>query len=215
MRAASLSEDPLAVGSSARIITQALMADGHFGAATATANKFAERLEYDVQRATPDSLSIYGSLLLRGAIAAGHDDDRESAMAMLDEAAGAGARLGADRNHRWTAFGPVNVLVHRVNIAVSLGDAGVAIDQARKVDLDLLPITERKAAFIVDVARAYVQWGKHEKACNALRAAKLLAPQEVSSRPVVRRLVADLLVTSPPAVRLQLRELADHIGVVA
>src|SRR5260370_16705758 len=87
MRAASLSEDPLAVGSSARIITHALMADGHFGAATATATKFAERVEYEVQRATPDSLSIYGSLLLRGAITARHAGDPEAAIAMPDQAA--------------------------------------------------------------------------------------------------------------------------------
>ena len=215
MRAASRSEDPLVVGSSARIITHALMADGHFGAATATASRFAERVEHDVERAMPDSLSIYGSLLLRGAIAAGQAEDREGAMTMLDEAAGVGSRLGADCNRRWTAFGPVNVLLHRVNIAVSLGDAGVAIDHARQVDLDLLPITERKAAFLVDVARAYAQWSKHEKAYHALRAARQLAPQEVSSRPSVRRLVADLLATSPPTVRPHLRELADHIGVIA
>jgi hypothetical protein len=136
-------------------------------------------------------------------------------MTMLEEAARAGSRLGADYNHRWTAFGPVNVQLHRVNIGVSLGDAGVAIDQARKVDLDLLPITERKAAFLVDVARAFAQWGKHEKAYHAIRAAMQLAPQEVGSRPSVRRLVADLLATSPPTVRPYLRELADNIGAIA
>ncbi|SPL99955.1 unnamed protein product [[Actinomadura] parvosata subsp. kistnae] len=44
----------------------------------------------------------------------------------------------------WTAFGPNNVLCHRVHIALRLGDAGTAIDYARQVDLDLLPINERK-----------------------------------------------------------------------
>lgn len=215
MRAATLSEDPLVIGSSARIITHALMADGHFGAATSTASQFAERVESDVQHASADSLSIYGSLLLRGAIAAGHAEDRAAAMTMLDEAAAAASRLGADYNHRWTAFGPVNVVVHRVNVAVSLGDAGQAIEHGRTVDLDLLPITERRAAFLVDVARAFAQWGKHENAYDALRAAERIAPQEVSSRPSVRRLVADLLATSPPTVRPHLRDLADQIGAIA
>ncbi len=215
MRAASLSEDPLAVGSSARIVTHALMADGHFGAATTTASRYGEQLAAELSRPTPDSLSVYGSLLLRGAIAAGQAEDRDASMAMLDEAARAGSRLGSDYNHRWTAFGPANVLLHLVNVAVRLGDAGAAIDHAREVNLDLLPITERKASFFIDTAHAFAQWGKHEKAYQALRAADQLAPQEVRSRPGVRHLVSDLLATAPPTVRPHLREFADHIGALA
>ena len=78
-----------------------------------------------------------------------------------------------------------------------------------------MPITERKVAFLVDVARAFAQWGRHEKAYHALRDAEQLAPQEVGSRPSVRRLVADMLATSPPTVRPHLRDLADHIGAIA
>jgi hypothetical protein len=215
MKAASLSEDPLAVGSSARIITHALMADGHFVAATTTAGRYGERLAADVDTPTSDFLSVYGSLLLRGAIAAAQAEDRDASITMLDEARQAGSRLGSDYNHRWTAFGPANVLLHRVNVAVRLGDAGAAIGHARKVNLDLLPITERKASFFVDTAQAFAQWGKHEKAYQALRAADQLAPQEVRSRPAVRRLVSDLLVTAPPTVRPHLREFATQIGASA
>jgi hypothetical protein len=215
MRAASLSEDPLTVGSSARIITHALMADGHFAAATTTAGSYGERLAAEVRKPTSDSLSVFGSLLLRGAVAAAQAEDRDVSMAMLDEAGQAGSRLGSDYNHRWTAFGPANVLLHRVNVAVFLGDAGAAIDHARKVNLDLLPITERKASFFVDTAQAFAQWSKHEKAYHALRAADQLAPQEVRSRPAVHRLVNDLLATAPPTVRPHLREFATQIGASA
>ena len=52
-------------------------------------------------------------------------------MSMLNEAGQAGSRLGSDHNHRWTAFGPVNVLLHRISVAVRLGDAGSAINHAR------------------------------------------------------------------------------------
>jgi hypothetical protein len=62
MQAARLSEDPVTVGSSARIITHALMDDGHFGAAATTASRFAQRLDHDVDQHNPDSLSVYGSL---------------------------------------------------------------------------------------------------------------------------------------------------------
>jgi hypothetical protein len=131
---------------------------------------------------------------------------------LLNEAGQAGRRLGSDHNHRWTAFGPVNVLLHRITVAVRLGDARSAISYARKVDLDQLTVTERKASFFVDTAQAFSQWGKHEKALNALRAAEELAPQEVRSRPAVHRLVGDLLATAPRTVRPHLREFAAHIG---
>ena len=212
MRAAALSQEPLAVGTSARIIIHALMADGHFGAATAVASTHAQRLEADMRKPTPESLSVNGSLLLRGALAAAQAEDRDLSTTLLDEAGQAGSRLGSDHNHRWTAFGPGNVLLHRINVAVRLGDAGSAINYARKVDLDQLTVTERKASFFVDTAQAFSQWGKHDKALTSLRAAEELAPQEVSSRPAVHRLVGDLLATAPPTVRPHLSEFAAHIA---
>ena len=213
MQAARLSEDPVTVGSSARIITHALMDDGHFGAATSTASAYAARLDRDVDQHTSDSLSVYGSLLLRGAVAAGQRNDRGAVATMLDEAEGAGKRLGGDYNYRWTAFGPTNVQLHRVNIATFLGDAGQAIAEARRVDLDRIPITERKAALLIDSSRALTQWGKHEKAYEILRAAEQLAPEEVSARPAVHRLLRDLLATSPPSIKRQVRGFTTQIGV--
>jgi hypothetical protein len=130
MRAAALSQEPLAVGTSARIVTHALMADGHLGAATTVAGTYAQRLAAEVRNPTPESLSVYGSLLLRGALAAAQAEDRDGSTTLLDEAGQAGSRLGSDDNHRWTAFGPVNVLLHRINVAVRLGDAGSAINYA-------------------------------------------------------------------------------------
>jgi hypothetical protein len=100
-----------------------------------------------------------------------------------------------------------------VNVAVRLGDAGAAIDYARKVDLAKLPITERKAAFFIDTAQAFTQWGKYEKAYHALRAANLLAPQEIRSRPAVRHMVSDLLATAPPTVRPHICEFAGQLAV--
>jgi hypothetical protein len=213
MRAAALSQEPLAVGTSARIVTHALMADGHFGAATTVASTYAQRFAAEVRHPTPESLSVYGSLLLRGALAAANAEDRDGSTTLLDEAGQAGSRLGSDYNHRWTAFGPANVLLHRIHVAVRLGDAGSAINHARKVNLDQLTVTERKASFFVDTAQAFSQWGKHEKAYHALRAAEELAPQEVRSRPAVRRLVSDLLATAPPTVRPHLSEFAARPGV--
>jgi tetratricopeptide (TPR) repeat protein len=213
MHAARRSQDPTIIASSARIITHALMNDGHLGAATTTAGHFAERLNTDIGTHTPDSLSVYGSLLLRGAVAAGQRNDRATAHTLLAEADGAGQRLGGDYNHRWTAFGPTNVALHRVNIAMLLGDAGEAIKHARTVDFEAIPIVERKASLLVDTARALAQWGKHDKAYETLRAAHHIAPEEISARPAVHRMLRDLSATAPPSTRRHISRFSTDIGV--
>src|SRR5260370_35729568 len=100
MHAAGASQDPLTAGSSARILPHALMSSGHLGAAVSTATGLAARLDSDVGAHSPESLSVYGSLLLRGAIAAAHSNDRQAARGLLAEARGAGRRLGTDANLR-------------------------------------------------------------------------------------------------------------------
>lgn len=213
MRAARASEDPVTIGASARIITHTLMNGGHLPAAISTASSHAAQLDRDVDSHTPDSLSVYGSLLLRGSIAAAKRGNRGTAHELLDEADEAGKRLGVEGNFRWTAFGPLNAALHRVNIAVTLGDAGTAIDVARGVDLSQLTVTERKASLLIDVARAFLQWGRHEKAYVALRAAEATAHEEVSGRPSVHRIIGQLRATAPPSLRREVEQFATQIGV--
>ncbi|MBT2234677.1 XRE family transcriptional regulator [Nonomuraea sp. NEAU-A123] len=215
VQAAHASQSPLMIGSSSRIITHALMDGGHHRAATDTARTAAARMDTDLTHPSPDELSIYGSLLLRGAVAAAHSSNRHNIAELLDEAAEAGTRLGTDANHMWTAFGPNNVLCHRVNIALRLGDAGTAINHARQVEIAKLPINERKATLLLDISRAFLMCGQHDKALHILRAAGELAPEEVSGREAARRLVRDILATAPISVRREAREYAESLGVVA
>jgi hypothetical protein len=213
MQAARASQDVVTMASSARIITHAMMNGGHLKAAAATASAQAASLDRDVAAHDPESLSVYGSLPLRGAIAAAQHDDRRLAHELLAEADEAGSRIGEDRNLRWTAFGPTNAKLHRVSIAVTLGDAGTALDVARTVDLDKVTVTERKACFLVDASRALLQCGRHEKTLLALRAAEQIAPEEIAGRPAVRKMVKDLIATGPPSVQRQAADFAGLIGV--
>jgi transcriptional regulator with XRE-family HTH domain len=213
MQAARASEDPVTIASSARIITHAMMNSKHYKAATDTASTLAARFDRDVSSHDPESLSVYGSLLLRGAIAAAQQDNRRGAHELLTEAEEAASRLGEDRNLRWTAFGPTNASLHRVNIAVTLGDAGTAIDVARTVDLGKIDVTERKASFLMDTARAFLQCGRHERAYLALRAAEEVAPEEITGRPQAHRLVRDLMNSAPLSVQRQAEDFARRIGV--
>ncbi|POM27675.1 hypothetical protein BTM25_20930 [Actinomadura rubteroloni] len=212
MQAARNSQDLTTLGSSARIVTHALMNDGHYGAATKTASSYAEHIDRQAEDPTPDLLSVYGALLLRGAVAAGQRGDRDTAATLLDEAQNAGRQLGGDFNHRWTAFGPTNVQLHRVNIALQLGDAGTALHHARTINLDRIALRERKATLLMDTARALTQWGKHEKAYDMLRTAHQLAPEE-AARPSAHHMMRTLSATAPPGIKRQLHEFTAEIGI--
>ncbi|GLW32218.1 helix-turn-helix domain-containing protein [Actinoplanes regularis] len=215
VQAAQQTEIPLMIGSSARIITHALMDGGHHRAAASNASSAAQRMDAALTQPTDDDLSVYGSLLLRGAIAAAHNSDRHTSTELLDEAEQAGDRLGHEGNHMWTAFGPNNVLCHRVSAALRFGDAGTAIDYARRIDLDALPINERKAVLLLDVTHAFLMWGKHEQALHTIQAAGQIAPEEITGRPRIRRLVGDLVATAPISVRREAREFAAAHGIAA
>jgi transcriptional regulator with XRE-family HTH domain len=213
MQAARASQDPVTIGSSARIVTHAMSSSGHLKAATSTASSYAANLDRDVPTHDAESLSVYGALLLRGAIAAAQHDDRHTAHELLAEAGDAAKRLGEDRNLRWTAFGPTNAKLHRVNVAVTLGDAGTAIDVARTVNLSNVTVTERRASFLVDTARAFLQCGKSDKAYLTLRAAEEMAHEDIAGRPAVHRLVRDLITLTPPSARSQVEDSAQQIGI--
>ena len=211
MAFAERSQDPLAVGSSARIVAHALFSSGHFREARTIALSAATRL--DTHNPTQQQLSVFGSLLLRGAIAAALSGDRAGALELLDEADNAATSFGEDRNDRWTAFGPTNVRLHRVHVAVTLGDAGTALEHARAIDLNSLAVMERRACLCIDAARALVQWDRYAEACHMLTAAQRLAPEELMSRPSVRAMVGDIVRRAPRSAQPRARALAARVSV--
>jgi len=213
MTAARTSGDPLTIASSTRCLVHTLTASGHLVEATSLAISAAEQFDRDDPFTSVDRYSVYGALLLRASIAAARREDADTARALLDEAADAARRVGDEANAAWTAFGPTNVVLHRVAVAVALGDAGTAVRLAATVNLDRLPIPERKATLLLDTAKALTQWGKYEKALNAIRTAEQFAPEEVRSRTSVHQLLADLDRRCPPPVQRQVRQYADGIGV--
>lgn len=214
-QAAQVSQDPVLVGSSARVYVRALMRERHYRTAADFAVSTAEQLNRPTSSSsTASAVSVYGSLMLIGAVAAARQEDRARALALLDEAEQTARRLGGDHNHRWTAFGPTNVLLHRVSIAVELGDAGQAVHQARQIDPARVPLMERKVVLHLDTARAYAQWGKLREAHTALTTAERLAPEELKERPMVHRLVDELRTRSTGHLKRDFVHLADRVGVV-
>jgi hypothetical protein len=105
-----------------------------------------------------------------------------------------------------------SVGVYRIGVHTALGEPGVALDHARRVDQHLLPTPERHARFCIDTARAWEQHGRRDRAYETLRAAERHAPEEIR-RPSVRTLIAGMLYTpGPPPTGL--RSLAARAGAI-
>jgi hypothetical protein len=173
-----------------------------------------DRLEPGSDTTSPDYLSLYGMLFLLGGVAAVRRSDRSLSRDLLSEGAAVAERLGADGNARYTAFGPTNVVLHRVAALTDLREGGAALEAAEDIDLEglvLLP-RERRANFHIDLARAHQQCGQADEATDELRDAYELAPDEVRCRPVSYTLIETLHRTSP-APTLSLRRLATAVGL--
>jgi hypothetical protein len=122
----------------------------------------------------------------------------------------AAARLGEGRNDYNTEFGPANVALHEIAVAVELGDAGRALRSASAVDTSGLS-AERRALMLIDVARAHAQRRQISEAVAALRQAEGITPQQVRAHDQVRQLVSDLTAMQDPPLA-ELRDLAERVG---
>jgi hypothetical protein len=148
-------------------------------------------------------MSLCGALTLQRAVTASRVNDPDAAYGHLEQARQIAERLGEGRNDYNTEFGPANVTLHEVAVAVELGDAGRALRAAATVDTTGLS-PERQARLLIDVARAHAQRRQVHEAVTALRQAEAITPEQVRGHDVVRQLVFDLLtMQDPPTVDLR------------
>ncbi|MEV6847427.1 helix-turn-helix domain-containing protein [Actinoplanes sp. NPDC051411] len=162
-----------------------------------------------------DRLSVYGMLLLNGAMAAAQIGDSATVRDLLCGAEQASLELGGDFNCYWTSFGPTNVQLHRCATAVELGDGRTAVDTHEKIDVvgfnALLP--ERRAHHYLDIARGYNQIGNVEKASEMLLEGDRLAPSEIRCRPLAHEVLSDVLRRTRGTPPAPIAELAEQMGV--
>ncbi|MEU4555878.1 helix-turn-helix transcriptional regulator [Micromonospora violae] len=144
--------------------------------------------------------AVGGTLLVQAALAAAGCGEHRRADELTERAAGVAARLrGYDDPHR-TSFGPVAVELARVLVAAQRGDAVEALRRhstvVRREAWRRLP-AEYRGAYLVDVARAYLQVGDLRGAARALVDADSIAPGEVRCRPLARTVIADVARAQP------------------
>ncbi|MER7044164.1 helix-turn-helix domain-containing protein [Streptomyces jumonjinensis] len=158
-----------------------------------------------------EAIALRGALTLQRAVAAARMNEAEDAYEHLRQARAMAEQVGNGRNDYNTEFGPVNVGLYEVAVAVDLGDAGLALRAAERVDASGLS-AERQARFRIDVARAHAQRRQVGLATAALSAAWTVSPGMIRALPAARQLVSDLL-TMDQSPSEQLRALADELGV--
>lgn len=129
------------------------------------------------QAATDQVEGVYGALRLQLAVIAARTERAEQARQHLARSREVADRLGRDRNDYQTEFGPTNVALHEVAVAVDLGDAGEAIRRASTFDASGLS-AERQGRMLIDVASAWTQWRNVERALAALEDAERIAPEQ-------------------------------------
>jgi hypothetical protein len=125
------------------------------------------------------------------------------------------ALVAADRADIYSIFGPTNVAIHGVQVAVELHRGRDAVRRSHQVDSDRLPpsLLERRGQFLVDVAHGHVLEGANAQAVALLLRADHIAPQEVRLSPEVHVLTRTLLGRERIEAAPGLRELAGRIGL--
>jgi transcriptional regulator with XRE-family HTH domain len=197
MHAAEQAGDPYLVAAAAFRLVFVFLNARHDDQAEETARTATEALSRVADPGNPAALSLWGALTLQRALIAARGGHAEAAYRLIAEAGQAAGRLGPGRNDYNTEFGPVNVEVHEVHVAVELGDAGRAIRAAERISTETLS-PERRARMLIDVARAHAQRRQVADAVDTLLRAEGLTPEQVRSHPVVRQTVADLLLMQDP-----------------
>jgi hypothetical protein len=211
MSAAERAGNPLLVAAGAFRLVFVFMSARHYAQAEETARTAADALWHLADEGTPEAISLWGALTLQRAVVAARTGDGDTAYAHLDRARDTAVRLGPGRNDFNTEFGPANVALFEVAVAVELGDAGRALRAAGSMDATGMS-PERRARMLIDVARAHAQRRQVGEAVTALRQAEDITPELVHGHYLARQLVSDLLTMQNPPLS-ELHELSVRLGV--
>jgi len=209
--------DQLLAGTATTRVASALLSLGRARPALEINVNIANRLAPGIggNDTSPERLSVYGQLLLQGAMAAARIGDSATVRDLLSGAEEAARGMDGDANFYWTCFGPTNVKLHRAAAAVELGEGRVAVEVHQNLDPEgfssLLP--ERRAHHFLDQARAQALIGDIDMASEMLLEGDRLAPSEIRCRPLAREVLSDILRRARGAPGAAVAELAEHMSV--
>ena len=211
MAAAERAGNAMLVAAGAFRLVFVFIAARHYDQAEETARTAAAALWSKADQDDPQAMSLWGGLTLQRAVIAARTNDADTAYGELERAGQMAERLGDGHNEFNTEFGPTNVRLYEIAVAVELGDAGRALRAAPTVDTSGLS-AERQSRMLIDVARAHAQRRQIDKAVAALAQAETVTPELIRGHDLARQTVSDLLTMQDPPSR-ELRELAERLSV--
>jgi tetratricopeptide (TPR) repeat protein len=210
LHAAEAAGTPLVWGSLIRSVAFALLSTGRLEPAMRLVEAAASSLREEITWDDP-GLSVYGTLFLVGSLAAARFGDSSKTADYLQEATSAAHRLGKDANHLWTAFGPTNVAIHRVNTSVELGDLQSVLDSGLCLNTDAVP-AERRARYLLDIARVHALTGNRDAALDTMLTAERIAPEQVRQHHLSRKVVMALIQNEVGKPVIALDKLARRVN---
>ena len=161
------------------------------------------------ENALVEELSLFGAMHLVLAVIRAKESDRAGAKDHILQAQEVAQRIGSDRNDFNTEFGPTNVQLHALAVAIDVGDAGEALDIAEEIDPSGLS-PERQARFWLDIGRAHAQRRHIGDAVAAIKKAEELAPEQIDGHRLTRETVALLVQLSGKRLPAGLADLAQR-----
>lgn len=151
------------------------------------------RIEADLNKEDPSTLAVWGNLHLKSGLAAARAGRKDTADAHLAEAQETAVRLGADRDDYRLCFGPTNVGIWSVGLAVEGMDGTEAVKRAKQIHLPPDTPRERLGHHYIDLARGFWLHGDRSAAFSALQIAKKIAPTQTRYHPMVHETVRAML----------------------
>ena len=210
--AAIRSGDEALVGLSQQRLSSAMLTKGWLDAAGGVASDAADALA-PTSNSSSQVWSVWGMLQIIEALAAVRGNDAASAWRLMRDTRAVAEHLGSGHNDYLESFGPANVGTIEVAVALESGDPVEAVRIAERLDVEELPMRERRAQVLLTLAKAHAIRARHADAVLALLAAEDYAPQVVrysgQAHEIVRMIVKRKKVKAIP----QLRGLVDRLGV--
>jgi len=210
--AAAHSDDHLAVCIGDYMRAGELVGAGDWTGAERTIAYALRRLEADLGTAAPATWSTWGNLHLKGALIAARSGDPDAAWDHHREAQAAADQTGVDRDDYRMCFGPTNVAIWGVGLAVELGDGTTAVERSQTLRIPATVQRERAGHHYIDLARGYLQHGDKQRSLQCLYTARKVAPQQTRYHPMVHETLYALARAERRSTDT-LRSLATWVGL--
>jgi transcriptional regulator with XRE-family HTH domain len=216
VQCAEQADDPLRLAGAKWNLAQAL--GSHNGADNAidVATAAVEVLAPETKRDGPtqaDALALTGSLHQAIAIHEGRISDIWAATSRLRNQVLPVALQVGEVGTFWMVFGPANARLHLLDVHMEAGDAAEALRLADELDMASLRSVERRATYLLSVARCYEYDRNDQALLMTLLRMEREAPDDLRYRNACRELVRGLLHRARPLWAGEVRELAGRMGL--